>query len=108
MLAPEIIKKYNYHNYHMVHHFHFWVHIQKNLKWRPQIFVKFMFPSTLFTITKTWKQLTCLLMSEWISNHFHVLEKEMATHSSVLAWRILGTGEPGGLPSMGSHRVGHD
>ena len=40
--------------------------------------------------------------------HFHALEKEMATHSSVLAWIILGTGEPGGLPSMGSHRVGHD
>ena len=40
--------------------------------------------------------------------HFHVLEKEMATHLSVLAWRIPGTGEPGGLPSMGSHRVGHD
>ena len=40
--------------------------------------------------------------------HFHTLEKEMATHSSVLAWRIPGTGEPGGLPSMGSHRVGHD
>ena len=40
--------------------------------------------------------------------HFHSLEKEMATHSSVLAWRISGTGEPGGLPSMGSHRVGHD
>ena len=40
--------------------------------------------------------------------HFHALEKEMATHSSVVAWRIPGTGEPGGLPSMGSHRVGHD
>ena len=40
--------------------------------------------------------------------HFHALEKEMATHSSVLAWRIPGTGEPGGLPSMGSHRVAHD
>ena len=40
--------------------------------------------------------------------HFHALEKEMATHSSVLAWRIPGIGEPGGLPSMGSHRVGHD
>ena len=40
--------------------------------------------------------------------HFHALEKEMATHSSVLAWRIPGTGEPGGLTSMGSHRVGHD
>ena len=40
--------------------------------------------------------------------HFRALEKEMATHSSVLAWRIPGTGEPGGLLSMGSHRVGHD
>ena len=40
--------------------------------------------------------------------HFHALEKEMATQSSVLAWRIPGTGEYGGLPSMGSHRVGHD
>ena len=40
--------------------------------------------------------------------HFHALEKEMATHSSVLAWRISGTGEPGGLPSLGSHRVRHD
>ena len=42
------------------------------------------------------------------SFHFHALEKEMATHSSVLAWRIPGTGEPGGLPSLGSHRVGHN
>ena len=40
--------------------------------------------------------------------HFHALEKEMATHSSVLAWRIPWTGEPSGLPSVGSHRVGHD
>ena len=40
--------------------------------------------------------------------HFHALEKEMATHSSVLARSIPGTGEPGGLPSMGSHRVGHN
>ena len=40
--------------------------------------------------------------------HFHALEKEMAIHSSVLAWRIPGTGEPGGLPSIGSHRVGRD
>ena len=40
--------------------------------------------------------------------HLHALEKEMATHSSVLPWRIPGTGEPGGLPSMGSRRVGHD
>ena len=40
--------------------------------------------------------------------HSHALEKEMATHSIVLAWRIPGMGEPGGLPSMGSHRVRHD
>ena len=40
--------------------------------------------------------------------YFYALEKEMATHSSVFAWRIPGTGEPGGLPSMGSHRVRHD
>ena len=40
--------------------------------------------------------------------HFHALEKEMTTHSSILAWRIPGTGDPSGLPSMGSHRVGHD
>ena len=40
--------------------------------------------------------------------HFHALEKEMATHTSVLAWRIPGTGEPDGLQSMGSHRIGHD
>ena len=40
--------------------------------------------------------------------HFHALGKEMGTHSGVLAWRIPGTGEPGGRPSMGSHRVGHD
>ena len=49
----------------------------------------------------------------WLSDftftfHFHALEKEMATHSSVLAWRIPGTGVPGGLPSMGLHRVGHN
>ena len=49
----------------------------------------------------------------WLSDftfifHFHALEKEMTTHSSVLAWRIPGTGEPGGLPPMGSHRVGND
>ena len=49
----------------------------------------------------------------WLNNftftfHFHALEKEMATHSSVLAWRIPGTGEPGGLSSMGLHSVGHD
>ena len=49
------------------------------------------------------------LLSEFsFTFNFHALEKEMATHSSVLAWRIPWTGEPGGLPSMGSHRVRHD
>ena len=46
--------------------------------------------------------------TEWLHFHFHALEKEMATHSSVLAWRIPGMGEPGGLLSMGSHRVGNN
>ena len=48
--------------------------------------------------------------TEWLTFtfHFHALEKEMATHSSVLTWRIPGMGEPGGLPSKGLHRVGHD
>ena len=55
-------------------------------------------------VAKSWTRL-----SDFISTfHFHALEKDMATHSSVLAWRIPGMGEPGGLPSMGSHRVGHD
>ena len=49
-----------------------------------------------------------LLRNFTFTFHFHALEKEMATHSSVLAWRIPGTGEPGGLPSMGSHRVRHN
>ena len=55
-------------------------------------------------VTKSWTRLSDFTFTF----HFHVLEKEMATHSSVLAWRIPGTGEPGGLPSMGSHRVGHN
>ena len=55
-------------------------------------------------VTKSWTWLRDFTFPF----HFHALEKEMATHSSVLAWRIPGTAEPGGLPSMGSHRVGHD
>ena len=55
-------------------------------------------------VTKSWTQLSDFPFTF----HFHALEKEMATHSSVLAWRVPGTGEPGGLPSVGSHRVGHD
>ena len=55
-------------------------------------------------VAKSWT----LLSDFTFTFHFHALEREMATHSSVLAWRILRTEEPGGLPSMGSHRVGHD
>ena len=47
-------------------------------------------------------------MTKRLHFHFHALEKAMAIHSSILAWRIPGMGEPGGLPSMGSHRVGHN
>ena len=55
-------------------------------------------------VAKSW-----IRLSDFTLNfHFHALEKEMATHSSVLAWRVPGAGEPGGLPSMGSHRVRHD
>ena len=55
-------------------------------------------------VAKSWTRLSNFTFTF----HFHALEKEMATHSSVLAWRILEIGEPGGLPSMGSHRVRHD
>ena len=55
-------------------------------------------------VTEGWTRLSNFTFTF----HFHALEKEMATHSSVLAWRIPGTGEPGGLPSMGLHRVGQD
>ena len=56
-----------------------------------------------------WGRKSRTWLSDFTFNfHFHALEKEMATHSSVLVWRIPGTGEPGGLQSMGSHRVGHD
>ena len=55
-------------------------------------------------VSKSWRWLSDFIFTF----HFYALEKEMATHSSVLAWRIPGTGKPGGLPSMGSHRVGHD
>ena len=60
--------------------------------------------SLVHGITKSWTRLSDFTFTI----HFPALEKEMATHSSVLAWRIPGTGEPGGLPSIGSHRVGHD
>ena len=55
-------------------------------------------------VAESWTQLSDFTFTF----HFHALEEEMATHSSVLAWRIPGTAGPGGLPSMGLHRVGHD
>ena len=55
-------------------------------------------------VAKSWTRLSDFTFTF----HFHALEKEMAIHSGVLALRIPGTGEPGGLPSMGSHRVGHN
>ena len=60
--------------------------------------------ATVYGVTKSRTRLNDFAFTF----HFHALEKEMATHSSDLAWRIPGTAEPGGLPSMGSHRVGHD
>ena len=60
--------------------------------------------ATVHGVAKSRRQLSNFTFSF----HFHALEKEIATHSSILAWRIPGTAEPGGLPSMGSHRVGHD
>ena len=55
-------------------------------------------------VAKSWTRLSNFTYTF----HFHALEKEMATYSSVFAWRIPGTGDPGGLPSMGSRRVRHD
>ena len=60
--------------------------------------------ATVHGVAKSWTRLSDFTFTF----QFHALEKEMATHSSVLAWRIPGTGEPGRLPSMGSNRVGHD
>ena len=71
--------------------------------------------NTFESVLMRWMNLEPIIQSEISQKEkdkycilTHILEKEMATHSSVLAWRIPGTGEPGGLPSMGSHRVGHD
>ena len=60
--------------------------------------------AAVYGVTQSQTRLSYLTLTF----HFYVLEKEMATHSSVLAWRVPGMGEPGGLPSMGSYRVGHD
>ena len=60
--------------------------------------------AAVHAVAKSWTRLSDFPFTL----HFHALEKEMATHSSVLVWRIPGKGEPSGLPSMGSPRVGHD
>ena len=60
--------------------------------------------AAVYGVDESWTRLSDFTFTF----HFHALEKAVATHSSVLAWRIPGTVEPGGLPSMGSHRVGHD
>ena len=60
--------------------------------------------AAVYGVTKSWTRLSDFTFTFY----FHALEKAMATHSSVLAWRIPETGAPGGLPSMGPHRVGHD
>ena len=60
--------------------------------------------ATVHGVAKSWTRLSDFTFTF----HFDALEKEMATHSSVLAWGIPGTGEPGGLPSVGSHRVRHN
>ena len=90
------------------------------------LLIKFPFPSTLYVIRELQQQWWNTHILRWLYSHrflgnfveclkvteIHLwnifMEKEMATHSSVLAWRIPGMEEPGGLPSMGSHRVGHD
>ena len=78
-------------------------------------FSEFELSYICFRITgHLWKKLTpdshqiCWIGMSRGKGHFHALEKEMAIHSSVLAWRILEMGEPGGLPSLGLHRVGYD
>ena len=84
-------------------------HVWRRRQWHPT-------PVLLPGKSHRWRSMVgCSPWGRWESYtterlhfHFRALEKEMATHSSVLAWRIPGTGEPGGLPSMGSHRVGHD
>ena len=87
---------------------------EKNSLHSLQIVEKAMAPHSSTLAWKIpWTEEPGRLSRTWLSDftftfHFHALETEMATHSSVLAWRIPGMGEPGGLPSMGSHRVGHD
>ena len=75
-----------------------------DLRWGDWICRNGMWGSRVHGVARSWTRLSDFPFTF----HFRALEKEMATHSSVLAWRIPGTGDPGGLPSMGSHRVGHN
>ena len=85
-----------------------WLRDWTLISWSPAL------ADILFTSCTTWETLICLHTYTHMSlyththTHTHILEKEMATHSSVLAWRIPGMGEPGGRPSVGLHRVRHD
>ena len=100
-------------NFHLYHIYNFFFllasRIARRRRWHPT-------PVLLPGKSHGWRSLVgCSPWGCWESDmterlhfHFHALEKEMATHSSALAWRIPGTGKPGGLPSMGSHRVRHD
>ena len=87
---------------------------KSNLKYfsRIELFINQFGQISMYLSTQLQRQLKTQVKTQLsdftLTFHFHALEKEMATHSSVLAWRIRGTGEPGGLPSMGLHRVGHD
>ena len=81
-------------------------------KWSIHVIFCFWSKTVLEILTQTQCLAIAMMSALPIVNLFHVvlvaLEKEMATHSSILAWRIPGTGEPGRLPSVGLHRVGHD
>ena len=81
--------------------------MDKGIQFR-NTFVDFFFNSGIFRTVSALNLQTPRLSDFTFTFHFHALEKEMATHSSILAWRIPGTEEPVGLPSVGSHRVGHD
>ena len=97
-----------------------WLMLHENVLWSVHLYQCKWHPTPVLLPGKShgWRSLVgCSPWGRWESNtierlHFHfslsALEKEMATHSSVFAWRIPGTVEPDGLPSMGSHRVGHD
>ena len=80
---------------------HYWLGHRLGLLWYWMVCLEM---TAVHRVTKSQTRLTDFTFTF----HFHALKKEMATHSSVLARRILGTGEPGGLPSVGLHRVGHD